>query len=104
METCAALLEEITARHPAREALAYAPREVVTARLSWAEFQAASRVAAKKLIALGVTKGTRVGLLCSNRLEWLPLAFGALRIGAVLVPFSTLWKPAEIAYGLNHAD
>ena len=42
--------------------------------------------------------------LCSNRLEWLPLAFGALRIGAVLVPFSTLWKPAEIAYGLTHGD
>ncbi len=104
METIAAFLDEITARHPAREAVAYAPRDVVTARLSWAELRAASCAAAKKLIGLGVTKGTRVGLLCSNRLEWLPLAFGALRLGAVLVPFSTLWKPAEIAYGLTHAD
>ena len=43
-------------------------------------------------------KGTRVGFLCPNRPEWLPIAFGALRIGAVLVPFSTLWKRDEIAY------
>ena len=43
-------------------------------------------------------------MLCPNRLEWLPIAFGALRIGAVLVPFSTLWKRDEIAYGLTHGD
>src|SRR6185369_923810 len=45
-----------------------------------------------------------VGFLCSNRLEWLPTAFGILRLGAVLVPFSTLWKQDEIAYGLTHGD
>ena len=54
--------------------------------------------------ALGVGKGTRVGLLCPNRPEWLPIAFGALRLGAVLVPFSTLWKREEIAYALAHGD
>ena len=52
----------------------------------------------------GVGKGTRVGLLCPNRPEWLPLAFGALRLGAIMVPFSTLWKREEIAYGLAHGD
>src|SRR5262249_7842475 len=51
-----------------------------------------------------VGRGTRVGLLCPNRPEGLPLAFGALRLGAVLVPFSTLWKREEIAYALAHAD
>src|SRR4029077_2245702 len=61
-------------------------------------------IAAKRLLGMGVTKGTRVGLLCPNRLEWLPIAFGALRIGALLVPFSTLWKRDEIAYGLTHGD
>ena len=76
----------------------------MTERLTWAELGAASRLAARKLLSLGVGKGTRVGFLCPNRPEWLPIAFGALRLGAVLVPFSTLWKRDEIAYGLRHGD
>jgi fatty-acyl-CoA synthase len=104
METLGAFLDAVTANEPDREAVAYAPRERVTARMTRGELRAASRVAAKKLVALGVGKGTRVGFLCPNRLDWLPIAFGALRIGAVLVPFSTLWKREEIAYALAHGD
>src|SRR6266446_3453618 len=104
METLGAFLDSLADRYEDREAIAYAPHDVVTARLTWRELRAGSRLAAKKLVASGVTKGTRVGLLCSNRLEWLPLAFGVLRIGAILVPFSTLWKRDEIAYALTHAD
>jgi fatty-acyl-CoA synthase len=104
METLGAFLDDVTAREPGREAVAHAPHDRVTARLTRAELRAASRTAAKKLVGLGVGKGTRVGFLCPNRLEWLPIAFGALRIGAVLVPFSTLWKRDEIAYALAHAD
>ena len=85
METLGAFLDAAVARAPAREALAAAPRAEVTARLGWAELRAASREAAKKLLAAGAGKGSRVGLLCTNRLEWLPIAFGALRLGAVLV-------------------
>jgi len=104
METLGAFLDDVTAREPDREAVAYAPRDRVVARMSRGELRAASRVAAKKLVTLGAGKGTRVGFLCSNRLDWLPIAFGALRIGAVLVPFSTLWKREEIAYALRHGD
>ena len=104
METLGAFLDAAVARAPAREALAAAPRAEVTARLDWAELRAASREAAKKLLLAGAGKGTRVGLLCTNRLEWLPIAFGALRLGAVLVPLSTLWKRDELAHALGHAD
>jgi fatty-acyl-CoA synthase len=104
METLGAFLDAVTATEPEREAVAYAPSDRVTARLTRGALRAASRAAAKKLIAAGVTKGTRVGLLCPNRLEWLPIAFGALRLGAVLTPLSTLWKRDEIAYGLTHGD
>src|SRR5260221_5909436 len=104
METLGAFLDAVTAADPERDAIAYAPWDRVTARLTRGALRAASRVAARKLIAAGVVKGMRVGLLCPNRLEWLPIAFGALRVGAVLVPFSTLWKRDEIAYGLAHGD
>src|ERR1700690_2923178 len=97
METLGAFLDAVPTVEPERGAVAYAPPERATARLTRGALRAASRVAARKLVGAGVTKGMRVGLLCPNRLEWLPLAFGALRLGAVLVPFSTLWKRDEIA-------
>src|SRR5262249_32397233 len=104
METLGAFLDSLADSHPDREVIAYAPHDAVTARLTWRALRAASRLAAKRLVAAGGTKGTRVGFLCSNRLEWLPIAFGALRIGAILVPFSTLWKRDEMAYALTHGD
>jgi fatty-acyl-CoA synthase len=104
METLAALLDATAAADPAAEALAYAPRGEVTVRSTWGELAAASRVAARRLLAVGVTKGTRVALLCSNRPEWLPIAFGVARLGGILVPLSTLWKRDELRYALAHAD
>lgn len=103
-ETLGAFLDAAAGRAPEREAVAWAPHDVVTSRMTWAELRRASRVAARRLVLAGVGKGTRVGFLCGNRAEWLPIAFGALRVGAVLVPFSTLWKREEIAYALTHAD
>jgi fatty-acyl-CoA synthase len=104
METLGTFLDSLAGTYQDREAIAYAPHDVVAARLTWRELRAASRAAANKLVTAGVTKGSRVGLLCSNRIEWLPIAFGVVRLGAILVPFSTLWKREEIAYALTHAD
>jgi fatty-acyl-CoA synthase len=104
METLGALLDAAAARFPAREAVAYAPRRDVTARATFAELRAASRIAARRLIGLGVGKGTRIALLCSNRPDWLPIAFGVARLGGVLVPLSTLWTRDELRYALAHAD
>jgi fatty-acyl-CoA synthase len=104
METLGAFLDAVAAAAPEREVVAHAPADRVTARMSAAALRHASRAAARRLVGLGVTKGTRVGFLCPNRIDWLPIAFGALRIGAVLAPLSTLWKRDEIAYALTHAD
>jgi fatty-acyl-CoA synthase len=104
MQTLGAFLDAAAARAPEREALAWAERGVVSERRTWRELRDASRLAARTLLGAGVGKGTRVGLLCPNRPEWLPIAFGALRLGAMLVPFSTLWKRDEIAYALAHGD
>src|SRR5262249_10852833 len=56
------------------------------------------------LAALGVGRGTRVGLLMPNRAEWLATAFGVWRCGGVLVPLSTLARPREIRHCLRSAD
>lgn len=102
--TLGAFFDAACARAPEREAIAFAPGAVVTERWTWRRLADESSLASRRLAALGVGKGTRLGLLSPNRPEWLPIAFGALRLGAVLVPFSTLWKQDEIAYGLGHAD
>jgi fatty-acyl-CoA synthase len=46
----------------------------------------------------GVRRGDAVGLLCSNRIEWLEIAFGAMMAGAVLVPISTWSTPRELDF------
>lgn len=104
METLFGFLDALAAARPDAEAVACAPHDRVTGRLTWRQLVERSREVARKLIALGVPKGARVGLLCPNRLDWLPIAFGVARSGAVLVPLSTLWKRDEMAYALRHAD
>ena len=78
-ETLGAFLDALAAEHGPREAIAHAPRDTVVRRMSYAELQAESRVAAQKLHALGVRRGTPVALLCSNRPEWLPIPVRAVQ-------------------------
>src|SRR5262249_46726484 len=61
-----------------------------------AALDARSRVRAARLVAAGVGKGTRVGLLAPNGIEWAVTAAAVLRIGGVLVPLSTLLRPPEL--------
>ncbi len=50
------------------------------------------------LRAQGVKRGDRIGLLASNRIEWLEICFGSLAVGAVLVPISTWSTQAELEF------
>jgi len=64
--------------------------------LTHAELEGESRSLAARLVAAGVAKGARVGLLAPNGVEWAVTAAAVLRIGAVLVPLSTLLRPPEL--------
>lgn len=59
---------------------------------------------ARSLIAGGVGKGTRVGLLMENSPEWIALLFAATGLGAILVAVSTFSRREDLAYQLRHAD
>jgi len=66
--------------------------------------EAESARVARGLLAQGVGKGGRVGLMLPNGPDWL-IAFCAItRIGALAVLMSTFFKPPEIAHALRHAD
>ena len=73
-------------------------------RLSFAEADARSAELAKGLLALGVGKGTRLGLLMPNGIDWVLVWLAAARIGALTIPLSTLYKTHELAYSLAHTD
>jgi acyl-CoA synthetase (AMP-forming)/AMP-acid ligase II len=62
-----------------------------------------SRALAGRLAHAGVGKGVRVGVLLPNGIEWAVVAAAVARIGGVLVPLSTLLRPAELEAQLQVA-
>ncbi|WP_422746923.1 class I adenylate-forming enzyme family protein [Mycobacterium sp. WMMD1722] len=73
-------------------------------RVSYAEARQRSGELARRLLRRGIGKGTRVGLLFANDVEWVLWWLALSRIGAVVVPLSTLYRPAEIGKVLRLAD
>jgi acyl-CoA synthetase (AMP-forming)/AMP-acid ligase II len=99
MSTIGPLLDAAVREHGDRPALIAADR-----RMSYRELAHAAHRIAKGLARVGVSKGTRVGILMPNCPEWLACAFGALKLGALLVPLNTLHRQTELTYALRHAD
>ncbi len=80
------------------------PNSGTTLRWTYADLGQQARRAAKALLARGVAKGTRVGVLTSNRPEGVAAFFGAALTGAVVVPLSTFSPKPELAQMLHDAD
>lgn len=72
--------------------------------LSYRELNEAANRLANTLIANGVKKGEKIGVVSRNRIEYAIIFFGAARSGAVLVNVSTLYQPEDLAYVLEKAD
>jgi len=73
-------------------------------RLSFAEAERASGALAKRMLVAGIGKGTRVGLLYTYSTEWVVVWLAASRIGAVVMPFSTIYAPGELRTVLRLGD
>lgn len=102
--TLPGFLQEIATRHGEREALCWHAGDGEVVRWSYADFHAESERVARALLALGVGRGSRVGVLISNRPEWLAAVFGATMAGAVAVAMNTFSTQAELEYQLRHAE
>src|SRR6201998_3052683 len=59
-------------------------------RIGYRELDTTTRDLAAVLVEAGVGKGTRVGLIMPNSARWVQVAIALTRVGAVLVPLSTL--------------
>ena len=56
--------------------------------LSWRDFDRRANRFANFLLSRGVERGTKVGILLMNCLEWLPIYFGILKAGCIAVPLN----------------
>ncbi len=72
-------------------------------RISYHELDTTTRDLASAFVEAGVGKGTRVGLIMPNSARWVQVAVALTRIGAVLVPLSTLLRAGELVAQLRAA-
>jgi len=102
--TLGGFLREVCRDNADKEALVFYPPSGPVIRRSYADvWQEACKVA-RALIARGVTKETRVGLLATNRPEWITAMFGITMAGGTCVALSTFAKGAELENQLRIGD
>jgi fatty-acyl-CoA synthase len=101
--TVAGYAREVTARFAEREALVM---RLAGERIAWsyAELWERSVEVARALIAAGVGKDARVGILMTNRPEFIASAFGIALAGGVIVALSTFSTPYEMDHLLRASN
>ncbi|MFM5931753.1 MAG: class I adenylate-forming enzyme family protein [Novosphingobium sp.] len=72
-------------------------------RWTYDELLARSMDVARSLVACGVGRGTRVGVLVTNRLEFLSCVFGTALAGGIATTISTFFTAAEIEVVLKES-
>jgi acyl-coenzyme A synthetase/AMP-(fatty) acid ligase len=90
-----------------RAADAFGEREFLvtpSVRLTFADAEQESKALAKQLLAAGIGKGTRVAVHLPAGPEWMVAFLATARIGALFMPFSAAYKPAELRRALRLGD
>jgi fatty-acyl-CoA synthase len=100
MRTLSQVLRDTTAKFPQRHVIL----DPGGLRLTYEELDAQVDRLARGLIEHGVAKGDKVGLWMPNIPEWVAAYFAVARIGAVVVPMNTRYKPHEVHYILENSE
>ncbi len=93
--TLSGYIRELTERYGPREAANLRLGDT-TERWTYDDLWARSVEVAKSLLAMGLTRGTRVGIMMTNRLEFLSATFGTALAGGVATTFSTFSTQPEL--------
>lgn len=82
------------------------PKKYYRKEITWKEFDDKANRFANFLLDKKIKKGDKVAILLMNCIEWLPIYFGILKIGALAVPLNYRYTADEIKYclDLSHAD
>jgi len=72
--------------------------------MSWKDFDIRANRFANLLLTREIRKNDKVAILMMNCLEWLPVYFGVLKAGAIVVPMNFRYTGEEIRYCAELAD
>jgi fatty-acyl-CoA synthase len=92
------LLAEMAALAPQRPALISGDTE-----LTYGEVETLVAKVAAGLEERGLERGGTLGLLCTNRWEWVVTTIAALRLGARVAAFNTFAKAWDLGHMLGHS-
>jgi 3-phosphoshikimate 1-carboxyvinyltransferase len=74
-----------------------------TRELTWSELEQGSGRVASALVELGVQPGENVAFQLPNRLEFVTIALGTLRVGAVCEPLMPIFRERELSFMLGES-
>ncbi len=94
-------LEHWVQETPDKEYIVYSDRDL---RFTWKQFNERVDDMARGLIAIGVTRGSHVGLWAQNVPDWLTFLYACAKIGAVCITVNTNYKQNELEYLVENSD
>jgi fatty-acyl-CoA synthase len=69
--------------------------------VTYKQLKRMSDFVARGFLSLGIGKGDKVAIWMAGYAEWAYVYFALARIGAIMVPVNTRYRPEEVAYVLN---
>ena len=72
--------------------------------ITWNVFNEKANRFANALLSRGIGRGDKVAMLLMNCIEWLPIYFGILKTGAIVVPLNYRFSSEEIDYCLRLSE
>lgn len=100
-KTIGEMFDEIAGRYPDTEAIVSVHQGI---RWTYRELKEQAEALARGLMALGVEKGSRVGLWMMNHAEWIVTQVATAKIGAVLVNINPAYRTYELEYALKQSE
>ena len=96
--TVGQLLDKAARRWPDQDAAVVVHQDV---RWNWRNLRDRARRFGAGLLELGLHPGDRIGMLATNRAEWLVTQFGTAYAGLILVNINPAYRIGELEYALN---
>jgi fatty-acyl-CoA synthase len=95
------VLDDTAAAHPDNDALVVRHQRK---RYSYAQLRDEVERAARGLLAIGITRGDRVGIWATNCAEWVVTQFATAKVGAILVNINPANRSVELEYALHQSQ
>jgi fatty-acyl-CoA synthase len=102
MLTLGETIDRAAIAFPDKEAICFIGKE--DCRTTYSQLNEEVNRFAGGLVKLGIKAGDKISLWMQNRPEWIVAWFAAPKVGAIMVPMDTWYKPSEAEYIMGHSE